>query len=58
MSNYSSSHTGTQIDGFDARLINLESSVLNILNVIYPVGSIYLSVNSTNPGTLFGGTWE
>ena len=29
----------------------------DLANRIYPVGSIYLSVNSTNPSTLFGGTW-
>lgn len=27
-------------------------------NQIYPVGSIYMSVSSTDPGTLFGGTWQ
>jgi len=27
------------------------------LDKVYPVGSIYMSVNSTDPGTLFGGTW-
>lgn len=29
----------------------------SILTNVYPVGSIYISVSSTNPGTLFGGTW-
>ena len=25
---------------------------------VYPIGSIYMSVNNTSPSTLFGGTWE
>ena len=26
-------------------------------DILYPVGSIYMSVNNTNPATLFGGSW-
>jgi len=29
-----------------------------ILNMVYPIDSIYMSMNSINPSTLFGGTWE
>lgn len=29
----------------------------NLLDLTYPIGSIYISVNNTNPSSLFGGTW-
>lgn len=30
----------------------------DLLNLTYPVGAIYLSLNITSPASLFGGTWE
>lgn len=41
--------------------INYDGSVFvngkSLLDLTYPVGSIYMSVNATSPQTLFGGTW-
>ena len=34
--------------------INTSSSSIDA----YPVGSIYMSVNSTSPATLFSGSWQ
>lgn len=41
---------------------NDTQSIADVINAIklsiYPVGAIYTSVDSTDPSTLFGGTWE
>lgn len=29
-----------------------------LIDIVYPVGSIYMSINNVSPATFFGGTWE
>lgn len=66
---YRLSHWNENTDIIDSnmkRIDDLTSDVENIidptfktalLNFCYPVGSLYWSSNSTDPSTLFGGTW-
>lgn len=47
--NYSASGSGASGDG--------GAEGVSLVDSVYPVGSIYMSVNSTSPASLFGGTW-
>lgn len=48
----------SDVNGLEERLSSIETFDNNIFDLVYPVGSIYMSVNNTSPATLFGGTWE
>ena len=49
----------TTAEAFDSTKWQNVSLLREMLcDIVYPVGSIYTSVNSTSPATLFGGTWE
>ena len=28
------------------------------IDKVYPIGTVYMNMNSTNPSALFGGTWQ
>lgn len=43
------------INNLDTKITEFQNTFLNL---VYPIGAVYLSLSSTNPGTLFGGTWE
>ena len=74
VNNFKSGDTlyASQLNKMDAQIIQnetntkeLRSTIANItagegltLDVIYPIGSIYMSINNTNPANLFGGIWE
>lgn len=49
------------IDTLNDRVTSLEDGIKikSIIDIVYPVGSIYISYSSTNPGTLWHGTtWQ
>lgn len=43
---------------FDPAAVPKLSELQAVADMVYPVGSIYMSVNPANPGALFGGMWE
>lgn len=55
-------HSGNKLRGINFTSTNehydIEVTPETLFNMVYPVGSIYMSINEVNPTTLFGGTWE
>lgn len=48
------SQHNTDINAAQLAITALQTAVNNM----HPIGSIYISASSTNPGTIFGGTWS
>lgn len=55
LSQYENDGAGTGAP--DDFFVNKKDLKTYLLDMIYPVGSIYTTVTNDNPGTLFGGTW-
>ena len=56
-SSHTHNYAGSSTAGGAATSLS-SSGIIEVMKKIYPVGCIYMSVNSTNPRTIFGfGTW-
>lgn len=52
-----SSNDYTSLEKAEVAKVKDKLDKANLLDLTYPIGSIYISVNNTNPSSLFGGTW-
>lgn len=50
MANYQSVYTGAEHDAYVTKA--------SLVNLMFPVGAVYITMGNTNPGTFLGGTWE
>ena len=51
------SYSTSEISGLQTALDG-KVTVSDLLSKVYPVGSVYLSVNNTSPASFLGGSWE
>lgn len=51
-------YNGESQDSNSYIFIDESENPVNIVDIVYPIGSIYMSVNNVSPSTLFGGVWE
>ena len=49
--------TPEALNNMETCIDETDQKVSRIVDIIYPVGSIYMSANAVNPSALFGGVW-
>ena len=52
------SSVSADIEQVQTDISTINTTLAGLLDVFYPIGSIYQSTSETSPATLFGGTWE